>query len=192
MFAVFGPGLVGGFVWDDRTLIVSNAYLRDADLATLLRGDFWRTSARGEADGAMLHACWRPVVTLAYALQYKLFGESPFGYHLVNEALHLGCSLLAWGFVRRRVAGDDVTRDAAATVGALVFAAHPSRPESVTWARRHASSAASCSGAPRARGPQPRDEPRVGSLNRRGPPQMRHPLVGEASEALATRPRQAS
>lgn len=53
----------------------------------------------------MLHACWRPVVTLAYALQYKLFGESPFGYHLVHEALHLGCSLLAWGFVRRRVAG---------------------------------------------------------------------------------------
>lgn len=133
VLAVFGPGLVGGFVWDDRTLIVSNAYLRDADLATLLRGDFWHTSARGEADGAMLHAYWRPVVTLAYALQYKLFGESPFGYHLVNGALHLGCSLLAWGFVRRRVAGDDLTRDAAATVGALVFAAHPSRPESVTW-----------------------------------------------------------
>ena len=56
VLAVFGPGLVGGFVWDDRTLIVSNAYLRDADLATLLRGDFWHTSARGEADGAMLHA----------------------------------------------------------------------------------------------------------------------------------------
>lgn len=131
---VFGLGLPGQFVWDDHGLIVSNAYLRDlARLPELLRGDFWRISAASETGESLARFYWRPVVTLAYALQFQLFGTSPLGYHGVNLALHLGCTLLVFGLLRRRVGDAGERGDIAAALGALVFAVHPSRPESVTW-----------------------------------------------------------
>ncbi len=132
---VFGLGLPGRFVWDDHGLIVSNAYLRDlANLPALLRADFWHISAAGETAESLSRLYWRPVVTLAYALEFQLFGLAPLGYHAVNLALHLACTLLVFGLLRRRVgAGAGERGDVAAGLGALVFAVHPSRPESVTW-----------------------------------------------------------
>ncbi|MFO0602810.1 MAG: glycosyltransferase family 39 protein [Polyangiales bacterium] len=132
---VFGLGLPGRFVWDDHGLIVSNAYLRDlANLPALLRADFWHISAAGETAESLSRLYWRPVVTLAYALEFQLFGLSPLGYHAVNLALHLASTLLVFGLLRRRVgAGAGERGDVAAGLGALVFAVHPSRPESVAW-----------------------------------------------------------
>jgi hypothetical protein len=131
---VFGLGLPGQWVWDDHGLIVSNAYLRDlSNLPALLREDFWHISAASETGESLSRMYWRPVVTLAYALQFQAFGTSPLGYHAVNLALHLACTLLTFGFLRRRIADDRPSGDVAALLGALVFAVHPSRPESVTW-----------------------------------------------------------
>jgi len=131
---VFGPGVTGAFVWDDQTLIVSNAWLRDlANLPTLLRSDFWHVSAGDETGVSLGRLYWRPVVTLAYLAQYQLFGLHPEGYHLVNIGLHLACSALVFGWLRRRLGPPDASRDLAAAAGALLFAVHPSRPESVAW-----------------------------------------------------------
>lgn len=137
VLAAFGPGLVGTFVWDDHTLIVQNARLRDpSQLGALLRTDFWDISALGETGTTLRGLYWRPVVTLAYFVQYQLFGAQPMGYHAVSLALHLACALLTFGWLLRRLGPattDDTRRNLAAAAGAMVFAVHPTRPETVTW-----------------------------------------------------------
>lgn len=130
---VFLPSLFGEFLWDDVPLIRSNVYVRDLSrIGEALTHDFWHVPARLEAGGGFLRRYYRPVVTLAYALQFKLFGERPPGFHAVSLALHAACSVLVFGLVRRRL-GDTARAILPALLGAALFALHPSRPESVSW-----------------------------------------------------------
>lgn len=136
---VFLPALGGDFVWDDTLLIGTNSYIRDLSrLGEALTHDFWHNPQSLETGVGLPRRYYRPVVTLAYALQFRVFGEHPAGYHLVNLALHLGCVVLAFGWLRRRLGtrGDEGDHRLAAlawVMGAALFAVHPSRPESVAW-----------------------------------------------------------
>ncbi len=136
---VFLPALGGEFVWDDTQLIYTNPFIRDLSrLGEALTHDFWHNPQSLEGSSGLSRLYYRPVVTLAYALQFRFFGEHPAGYHLVNLALHLGCVVLAFGWLRRRVGtrGDEGDHRLAAlawVMGAALFAVHPSRPESVAW-----------------------------------------------------------
>lgn len=136
---VFLPALGGEFVWDDTLLIGTNAFIRDLSrLGEALTHDFWHNPQSLAGSSGLSRLYYRPVVTLAYALQFRVFGEHPAGYHLVNLALHLGCVVLAFGWLRRRIGtrGDEGDHRLAAlawVMGAALFAVHPSRPESVAW-----------------------------------------------------------
>jgi tetratricopeptide (TPR) repeat protein len=136
---VFLPALGGEFVWDDTQLIYTNSYIRDLSrLGEALTHDFWHNPQSLETGGGLSGRYYRPVITLAYALQFRVFGEHPAGYHVVNLALHLGCVVLAFGWLRRRLdpRGDEGDHRLAAlawVMGAALFAVHPSRPESVAW-----------------------------------------------------------
>jgi hypothetical protein len=130
---VFGPGLVGGFIYDDHHLIETNAYVRDLSrLDEALTHDLWHVSSGGDL-GEDFNRYYRPVVTLAYALQFRAFGEAPLGYHAVSLALHLACVLLAFFWLTRRLASLGEAGLLGALVGAALFALHPSRPETVSW-----------------------------------------------------------
>jgi hypothetical protein len=72
-------------------------------------------------------------VTLLLALEHRLWGLNATGYHAVNLALHAFCALAAWQWLRRRLAEPDADPWAAAAIGAVMFAVHPSRTESVAW-----------------------------------------------------------
>ncbi len=132
---VFLPALGGEFVWDDTQLIGANPYIRDLSrLGEALTHDFWHNPQSLDHGAGLPRRYYRPVVTLAYALQFRAFGERPVGYHLVNLALHLSCVVLVFGWLRRRLATAHGTdRSLAVILGAAVFAVHPSRPESVAW-----------------------------------------------------------
>ncbi|MFO0608441.1 MAG: hypothetical protein U0324_35070 [Polyangiales bacterium] len=138
---VYLPAVPGEFVWDDVNLIQNNPHVRDpARLWEGLTHDFWHVPSSQETAGAFSRRYYRPVVTLAYALQYRAFGGRPLGFHLVSLGLHLACVALAHGWLRRRLArvggatpADERARSLAALLGAAVFALHPSRPESVAW-----------------------------------------------------------
>lgn len=137
----FGPATSGDFVWDDALLIANNSHLRSADhLDELLTGSLWSTG--GETESASQY--YRPVVSAAYFVQFQLFGLAPRGYHLVNLALHATCALLVLAWLRRRLARRALAPESdlssaeratlvAALLGALLFALHPTRTESVTW-----------------------------------------------------------
>lgn len=117
---VFGGSLAGGFVWDDPSLI-----LRDTrSFGQVLTTGFWAGSGMEVAQDF-----YRPAVSAALWLERALFGEGAFGYHLVSVLLHLACVLLAWRWLQRRLGGAMVP----ALLGALLFALHPSRVESVAW-----------------------------------------------------------
>ena len=122
---VHGRELGFGFTsLDDLTLIV-------ADQPFLQRPDAIRL-AFGRAyfhvvDAA--HSYYRPLVTASYALDARLSGASPLGYHVTNLALHVGATLLVLALLRRLAIGNGV-----AACGALVFAVHPALVEAVAWA----------------------------------------------------------
>jgi len=82
---------------------------------------------------------------LSFAVSYRLFGERPLGYHVVNVAIHAVNALLVLWLVRLlfRTEALQRARPAGARVAllaALVFAAHPLNTQAVTYiVQRYAS-----------------------------------------------------
>lgn len=73
-------------------------------------------------------ANWHPLTWLSHMLDVELFGLWPGGHHLMGAAWHAANALLVWALFRRLGLGAGV-----ALFGALVFAVHPLRAESVAW-----------------------------------------------------------
>lgn len=115
---VYLPSLAGGFLYDDKHVVVDNPYIRDlGQLGVILR-----------------HDPARPLLSLTWALNYALGGLTAWPYHLVNVLLHAGNAALAaslflwmarrWG--RPRPEG-------VALLGACLFAASPMAAETVAY-----------------------------------------------------------
>jgi Flp pilus assembly protein TadD len=102
--------------WDDDMLVLRNPQVQQLGSAF----DF----APGKT--------YQPIRVLSYAIDYKLWGFEPIGYHAVNLALHLGAVLLLWSFLRRWLP-KTVDAEGVALLVALLFAIHPVNVESVAW-----------------------------------------------------------
>ena len=78
----------------------------------------------------------RPFLKLSYALNWRC-GPGPFGFHLVNVAIHGANAVLVYRLSRRLFALRATARDAVSPAGAwftaLLFAVHPLQTESVTY-----------------------------------------------------------
>ena len=94
------------FVFDDRHLIVHNAFLRQAASPfTAFAHHFWHGTPYGAA---------------YYALNGRILGWGPMGFHLINILLHAGNAMLMLVLARR------LGCPAPAALGAaLLFAVHP-------------------------------------------------------------------
>lgn len=131
VFASFAPALQNDFVnWDDDLNLTENAAYRGLGPSQL----YWMVTTT-------LGGHFQPLAWLSFALDHALWGMAPIGYHLTNLALHAANAVLVWLVLQvllRRGANDDpVSRDqiaGAAAVGAVAFALHPLRVESVAWA----------------------------------------------------------
>ena len=108
-FAVYWPALRGQFVWDDVLLVDKNP---------LVKGEAGLRSIWFHADF--------PLTTLAFWLQWLMWGKHPAGYHIVNVLLHALNAVLVWRVLARlRIPG--------AWIAAMIFAAHPVCVASVAW-----------------------------------------------------------
>lgn len=133
VFAVFGIGLRGDFAWDDFALIVNNATLQDPRLfGELMTTGFWNiSSSKVELSETYAHV-YRPVTTFALFAQHQLFGIDARGFHAVSLILHSIVVTSVFFLLRERL-GDSRGGWLGALAGAVLFAVHPSRAESVAW-----------------------------------------------------------
>lgn len=125
---VFRGALDAGFTnWDDPLNVTSNPAFRGFT-AEHLRW-MWTTFHAGH---------WMPLTWTSLAIDHALWGLEPTGYHATNLALHALVALCVFGILSE-LAAHAVPRAVprlrlgAAFVGALAFALHPLRAESVVW-----------------------------------------------------------
>lgn len=104
-------GLVGPFQFDDYNVIVGQGNVHGLGA--------WAASLPG----------LRPLLKLSYALNWSL-GSGPFGFHLVNLAVHAANAVLAWRLLRRGLGPD---REPLAWAAAALFALHPAQTEAVAY-----------------------------------------------------------
>src|SRR6266550_3625744 len=109
VFLCFANSLRNEFVFDDIYLVSVNKQIRTLNLPLLL-------------------SSYRPLRDMSYAMDFSLWGENPFGYHLTSILIHGANVLLVFALVRR------LTEDlASATLTALIFAVHPIQTEAVAY-----------------------------------------------------------
>lgn len=112
------------FVWDDHILIRDNPHMESPGIASkLILADYTEYSSRNARSGY-----WRPLIRLSFLMDYRLLGEKPFGYHLMNLIYFAGLTGLLFLLYRRYLHGVIFPVGAA-----LLFAWHPLRAEAVSW-----------------------------------------------------------
>jgi hypothetical protein len=118
--------LANPFVFDDEATIVENEQIRDLSSPAVL------------APERELPVAGRPIVNLSFALNYALGGLDPVGYRVVNIGVHVLCSLLLFGIVRRTLRLPLAARLASRSTAigfavALLWLLHPLNSEAVDY-----------------------------------------------------------
>ncbi len=118
VLAAWANGLQGEFTYDDKVEVVGNRTIRTLEDWHLV----------------LAYNASRPVVILSWALDWRLWGLSPAGYHAVNLLVHLlnaGLVLLLGEEVLRRLGWRAPLLPALAA--AALWAVHPMTTEAVTY-----------------------------------------------------------
>ncbi len=112
------------FVWDDHQLVGLGSPVVDGEaLENPFRFAFWELGNRQETQ-----AYYRPLAILSLAVDYRLWGDAPRGFHLTNLLLHFAVCMLVFAVARRHGAGPW-----SATLVLLVFGLFPRLTETVTF-----------------------------------------------------------
>jgi tetratricopeptide (TPR) repeat protein len=113
-FVAYVPAMRSGYVYDDPDYVVKNETLRSVQG---LRNIWLLPSASPQ---------YYPLTFTAFWMEFHLWGADPFGYHVVNVAIHALNAVLLWLLLYRL----DVP---GAFLAAALFALHPVHVESVAW-----------------------------------------------------------
>lgn len=118
--AVFSGAVAADFVlYDDPLYVTQNPVVQRGLSFETVRWAFTDTATTSN---------WHPLTWLSHLLDVELFGLSPAGHHLTSVLLHASNALLLALLVGR------ITGSVGwSTLGALLFAVHPLRVESVAW-----------------------------------------------------------
>jgi len=132
-FVAFSNTLAHGFAYDDTTQILDNKFIRDiGNLPKALVTETWYWRVQQDQDPNTQDKpstpYYRPAFVVYLMVMWALFGTWAPGWHLFNVILHILVVYFVLSLLRR------FTGDARlAAIGALIFAVHPLRSESVAW-----------------------------------------------------------
>ena len=127
--AAYAITLRNGFVWDDVGTLTGGT--------AASAGDLWRVIVSGIGGPIEGSGYYRPLIGILHTLVRIVFGDGPWGFHLLNVAVHAGAATAAFGVLLRLLAGNGTPtmRDGILScAGALLFSLHPVHTESVAWA----------------------------------------------------------
>lgn len=120
--------LHGEFItlWDDNIYVVNNTVIRDLSLQSIYK--IFTTPH---------YTDYYPVQILSYAIDYRIWGLNPYGYHLTALLIHILNSILVYILFQNLIANHtklaDGAKEAVAATGAFIFLAHPTNLETVAW-----------------------------------------------------------
>lgn len=123
---VYANSLASPLVFDDQGSIVENTYIRS----------LWpiRNALSWPAQSSL---AGRPIANLSLAINYAFGGIDPWGYRVVNLAIHISVALVLFGIIRRtlrsRAWPSPASADSIAFVCALVWLLHPLQTEVVNY-----------------------------------------------------------
>ncbi len=127
-FTIFMTGASNEFInWDDDQYITNNPIIQTITPNNIK-----------EMFGIIQY--WMPLTWLSHAFDYYLYGENAFGHHVTNIILHTISSLLVFGlfltFFRHEKKNTLNSQITLSLIGifTLLWAIHPLRVESVSWA----------------------------------------------------------
>lgn len=85
------------FLYYRRAILTNPDLLASTPWYRLFENDFWGTplTERGS------HGSYRPLCVATFRLNHFLGGLEPWGYHLVNVALHAACTVLVVRVARK-------------------------------------------------------------------------------------------
>ncbi len=145
-FAVRSPALQGQLIWDDTSLIHDNPFIK----SPVLISESFRHYL--SLDGPSTH--YRPVQNISYCLDYLIWNNDIYGFHLSSILWHIGSGLLLYMLLLRLLpalaAGAnniETTRasrrfNAWALVVALLWIVHPVHSAAVDYISGRADSLA--------------------------------------------------
>lgn len=120
-FFAYFSSLGNPFIWDDYDFIVNNVYIQHFDV-----GKIFTTNT--VAGVGLISNYYRPLTSLSFAIDAKIWGQNTFGFHLTNIFLHICAGVLL--FLLLGELGIDTF---VAFFITLIFLLHPLQPEAVTY-----------------------------------------------------------
>ncbi|MBN97862.1 MAG: hypothetical protein CME16_01255 [Gemmatimonadetes bacterium] len=122
LILVHAPGLDNGFHYDDGHSILRNPHIRSLDNLPTFFTDPSKFSENPD------FAMYRPLVLVAHTLNYAWGAYTPWGYQLLNLAIHVLASLLVLALLCQFRLPPP-----AALLGALLFGLHPAQTETINY-----------------------------------------------------------
>jgi len=121
----YSNALRNGFVWDDKSEILGNRFLRSWEFLPRLFTTDLREAYGSEGEPTPLY---RPLRTVLHLIDFQMWGPNPFGFHLTNVILHVANGLLVFSLLRTlRI------QSLMALLFATLFICHPLQTEAVTY-----------------------------------------------------------
>lgn len=109
-------------VLHSRAIKTNQDLLPETPWTNILFDDFWGTLLTHSGS----HKSFRPLCTLSFRFNYAVHGLRPWGYHLLNVALHVLVTALFTAFTRPLLG-----RGPWSLLAGLLFASHPIHTEAV-------------------------------------------------------------
>jgi protein O-mannosyl-transferase len=128
VFYIFKSSLGYDFVWDDREVIVNNLNIRTLDFNSII----W-------AFTNTLGGHYQPLTWSSFIIDFNIWGLESYGFRLTNILIHSFNAVLLMLVINKviklfyRLPEDNYGLIISSIFGALIFALHPLRVESVVW-----------------------------------------------------------